>query len=217
MRISDFSYIKYKSSNDMIIKQIEDFYINNNKHNTLKHAKAVAETNVRIAKQYKLNYEKCYLSALLHDVSAVMNPNDMVIYALDRELILDDAEKKYPFLLHQQISVFFAKEIFNIVDVDILSAIACHTTLKSNPSKYDLSLFIADKLSWDQEGKPPFFTVVNNALSSSLEDASLQYIKYMINNNLILYPHKWFIEAKEDLESTCEQNKKFYRKSCRVI
>lgn len=63
-----------------------------------------------------------------------------------------------------------------------------------------MALFIADKLSWDQDGKPLFYDIVNNSSSHSLEKACLSYINYIIDNNMILHPHSWIIESKEYLE-----------------
>jgi predicted HD superfamily hydrolase involved in NAD metabolism len=200
MNISDFPYIIVDTSDEPLIQRIETFYHINNRENTLEHVNAVAKTNIRIAKQYGLDKEKCFFAALLHDVSAVMKPADMTVYAISHGIVLDASEKAYPFLLHQQISKLFTEALFGINDADILSAIECHSTLKGKPNKYDMSLFIADKLSWDQTGQPPFFHEVNEALSTSLEAACLQYITYIIDNNLILYPHKWFSEAKNYLE-----------------
>jgi len=202
MDIYDFPYIIVESPKKSTVETIEAFYIINKKVNTLQHVNAVAEMNMKIAEQYGLNKEKCCLAALLHDISTVMKPNDMTVYAINNGISLDNSEKKYPFLLHQQISMLFAREIFGVRDIDILSAIECHTTLKSNPNKYDMSLFIADKLSWDQSSRPPFFDMVNTALSISLENACLQYINYIIDNNMILYPHTWFIDAKKYLDKS---------------
>lgn len=141
------------------------------------------------------------MAGLLHDISIVMKPEDMLDYATSIGVVLDESEKKYPFLLHQQLSKSFAQTIFNVKDSCVLSAIECHTTLKSNPSKYDMALFIADKLSWDQDGKPPFYQIVNEALSISLESACLKYITYIVENKMILYPHKWFLDAKTFLDT----------------
>jgi HD superfamily phosphohydrolase YqeK len=55
-----------------------------------------------------------------------------------------------------------------------------------------MALFVADKLAWDQDGLPPFYTVVSDALKQSLEAASLAYMDYIVENKMILYPHKWF-------------------------
>lgn len=203
MNIFDFAYIKKDKSDSVLLDRIENFYVINNKQSTLKHVMSVAKTNIQIAKMYELDIEKCKISGMLHDISAVMNCDDMVLFARDRGVVLDEAEIKYPFLLHQQISQIFAREIFDVQDSDILSPINCHSTLKSNPSKYDMALFVADKLSWDQDGKPPFFKVVSDALEISLEYASLQYINFVLNENMILFPHKWLIEAKRYLEFIC--------------
>ena len=180
MDINSFDYIKIDLSNELLINNIEKTYCLNNKHKTLEHVKKVAKTNMVIAKQYNLDEEKCYLAGLLHDISAIMKPNDMVDYVQFYGIGLDESEKKFPFLLHQQVSRIFAKDIFIINDLNILSAIECHTTLKSAPSKYDMALFVADKISWDQVGLPPFYDSVYAALSISLEFACLQYINYML-------------------------------------
>ena len=71
---------------------------------------------------------------------------------------------------------------------------------KVNPSKYDMALFIADKLMWDQGGVPSYFDVVNAALNHSLEMACLAYIDFVIDNNLILAPHPDLLSAKKYLE-----------------
>jgi len=139
-------------------------------------------------------------SGYLHDISAVIHPNDMLTYMMENNLFVDESEKKYPFILHQRISRLIAKTFFNIENETILSAIECHTTLKSNPSQYDMALFIADKLSWDQEGTPPFYDVVIKNLYLSLEKACLSYINFIIDNSMILQPHLWIIEGKEYLE-----------------
>ena len=199
MKISDFSYINLNTEKTTLVERIEEFYVVNKMEDTLAHVRAVSTTNVSIAQLYHLDKETCYLAGLLHDISTVMKPSDMLIYAAAIGIDLDESEHNYPFLLHQQLSKYIAKTVFEVSDPCVLSAIECHTTLKSTPSKYDMALFIADKLSWNQDGKPPFYNTVNEALSISLESACFEYIAYMVENNKILYPHKWFLEAKSFL------------------
>lgn len=142
----------------------------------------------------------CTISSYLHDISVVIHSNDMLNYMMENNLFVDEAERKYSFILHQRISKLLAKTFFNISDETILSAIECHSTLKSNPSQYDMALFIADKLSWDQAGTPPFYDIVSKNLSFSLEKACLSYINYIIDNNMILHPHSWIKTGKKYLE-----------------
>ncbi|MDT8717658.1 bis(5'-nucleosyl)-tetraphosphatase (symmetrical) YqeK [Clostridium sp. 19966] len=201
MNIKDYEYVNIVEVTGNIEKGVEEFLLKNNKPKTFQHVKSVASTNSRIAEAYGLDKRSCVLSGYLHDIAAVIRPNDMLKYMEENHLFVDEAEKKYPFILHQRISRLLAKEFFNIQDETILSAIECHSTLKSNPSDYDMALFIADKLSWDQEGKPPFYDIVREALSVSLEKACLSYINYVMNNGMILQPHSWLVEARKYLQN----------------
>jgi len=164
------------------------------KQKTFEHVKTVAETNIKIAEQYGLDSNICELCGYLHDISAILPYDYMMKYAVEKNWIIYEAERKFPILLHQRISKVIAEEDFHITDERILSAVECHTTLKINPSKYDMALFVADKLAWDL-GTPPFYDVVNDALKQSLEKASLVYMNYIVENKIIYYPHKWFEES----------------------
>ena len=199
MEIRDFEYIKMPPSAPLE-ERITETYLLNGRPKTLKHVQEVADTCVRIVEQYGLDREKCRIAGLLHDIGAVMKPEDMVGYTVSRGIQLDEAEKMYPFLLHQRVSRMFAEDVLSVRDEEILSAVECHTTLKSCPGKYDMALFIADKLSWDREGVPPYFNEVKRMLQFSMESASLEYITYSLDNGMILYPHRWLMEAKAYLE-----------------
>ncbi|MCL2564275.1 MAG: HD domain-containing protein [Defluviitaleaceae bacterium] len=178
-----------------IIADIQSLLYLKNKESTFIHSKAVAEMNIKIAAKYGLDESICELCGYLHDISAVIPPKDMMVYAIKNSWYIDEAEKMYPFLLHQRISKVIAQEDFGITDKRILSAISHHTTLKTKPSAYDMALFIADKLAWDQEGGAPFYATVSNALNQSLEAACLAYMDYIVAHKMILYPHKWFEEG----------------------
>ena len=184
----------------MILESIKDIYLSNNKSKTWKHVQEVTETAVWLAVKYSLDTDKIKIAALLHDVSAIMSSQEMYDIAVSRNMYLDPAEEKYHFLLHQRISRIIAEERFGIKDVNILDAIECHTTLKKNSNLYDKTIFIADKISWDQEGKPPYYEELKSLARESLDEACYFYINYQISNNLLLMPHKWIIEAYDELK-----------------
>ena len=182
-----------------MIDSIKNKYLKHHKENTLRHVEEVAETAVWLAEIYKLDVAKVRLAALLHDISAIMNPQEMYEIVKARDFEIDPAEEKYPFLLHQRISRIIAQEEFAIGEKEILDAIECHTTLKKNASMYDKVIFIADKISWDQKGLPPYYDELKRKVVASLDDACYFYIKYQFDNNLLLMPHQWIKEAYEDL------------------
>ena len=200
MDINKYTYVNQITVSGNIEMDVTGFLLQNDRKKTLEHAMAVAKRNIEIAEKFHLDKKICAVSAYLHDISAVIRPIDMLNYMKEKNLYMDEAEYKYPFILHQRISMLLAKTFFNVDDERVLSAIECHSTLKSNPGRYDMALFISDKLSWDQEGIPPFFDIVNESLCDSLEKACLTYINYVIDNNMILYPHTWLQEGKASLE-----------------
>ena len=99
------------------------------------------------------------------------------------------------------VSRIIAQENFKINDSDILNAIECHTTLKKNASMYDKIIFIADKISWDSKGVPSYDDLIKSSTVESLDEACYNYIKYQFDNNLLVMPHQWLIEAYDDLRS----------------
>ena len=185
-----------------LIDLIKKKYLSNHQEHTLKHVEAVADTAVWLAEIYNLDIEKVKLAALLHDISAIMTPKEMYELATMRGWEIDAAEEKYHFLLHQRISKVIAMEDFQIQDADILNAIECHTTLKKNASLYDKVIFISDKLSWDQNGVPPYYDALKSKVTESLDEACCFFIKYQFDNKLLLMPHQWIIEAYEALGHT---------------
>ena len=204
MIFDDFSYIKTEPLSGDIRTDVKNILLINGKSKTYIHVANVADRNALISKTYDLDHDKCVIAGLLHDISAVIRPEDMLKYAYENRLEVCEAERKYPFLLHQRLSKICAVEYFNISDEEILSAIECHTTLKKCPSKYEMSLFIADKLAWDREGLPPFYEEVNAAFDISLEAACYKYMEYMVENDMILYPHDNWIEAYDQLKNMRE-------------
>ena len=201
--VFDLPYIKCPKLTGNIKNDVENLLIENKKEETASHCVKVAETCMCLAERFHLDKTAAYCSGILHDVSNIMKPTDMLEYAGSNDWYIDESERKHNFILHQRISAVAAKDYYNVLDENILSSIECHSTLKANASEYDMLLFLSDKISWDQHGTPPFFDVVHEALNSSLMAASLAYINYVLDHNMILYPHKWLTEAKLWLEKYC--------------
>jgi predicted HD superfamily hydrolase involved in NAD metabolism len=202
MLLSLFDYIKLPGLSGELSKDIENILVFNNKQHILNHIRNVVKKSSELAEKFCLDKTMCEISGYCHDIAIIINPKDMLGYIKNNGMYSDKTEEKYPFLLHQRFSGIIAEELFGIKDERILSAITHHTTLKKNPSEYDMVLFIADKLCWDQEGMPPFYDIIINELNKSLQHASLAYIKYIFENNMILYPHLWLSEAYEWLKNT---------------
>ena len=190
-----YSYVHIPDYTGNLNTDVQRLLQNNGKSATYAHVRRVAAVCEELAGRFGLDRVKCRTSGLLHDISAVMRPADMLAYAEENGWVLCEAERRFPFLLHQRLSVVVAKAHFGITDGDILSAIECHTTLRDSATPYDMVLFIADKIAWDQEGTPPFYDTVTAALEESLEKACCAYMRYMEDSGKLLCPHTNWIAA----------------------
>lgn len=201
MIFDSFDYIKLPPKTGDLHTDVKNLLIVNGREYTYAHVCRVAEINRKIAGMYFLDDSKCCSAGILHDVSTVIKPQDMLEYAVSKGWQLCEAEKKFPILLHQRLSVNAAREYFGIIDCDILAAVDCHTTLRVNAGSYEKALFIADKLAWDKQGTPPFYDKVIEALDNSLDAAAFEYMRFMTENDMILCPHENWTAAYEWLNT----------------
>lgn len=100
--------------------KIKNLYLKYHKEKTWNHVEDVAKEAKKLAIQYHLDIEKCMIAALLHDISAILSPDDIYKYAKELGYQIDPSEEKYHFLLHQRISKEIARNYFHIEDEDIL-------------------------------------------------------------------------------------------------
>ncbi len=139
------------------------------------------------------------LAGWLHDVSAIIPNADRVELCQHFGLEVLPEERQVPMLLHQKLSAVMAREVWGVNDNDILGAIACHTTLKANASQADKIMFLADKISWDQAGTPPYLDELLAALADGLDTAVTYFLTYLWQRKEKLKViHPYFVEAYED-------------------
>lgn len=177
--------------------RIEAFYLSYQRPRLLAHVRAVARESAALAERFGVDPQPCVLAALCHDLAGVLRPEDMLSMARTLGFWLDPSEELYPFLLHQRFGPILARERLGIDDPAVLSAIACHSTLKPQSSPTDRIVFLADKLAWDQEGVPPYEAAVREALEISLAHAVRTYLDLAFPT--LLHPHAWLIAARAEL------------------
>ncbi|CAJ1200516.1 hypothetical protein CPR19088_GLDEOEPO_00797 [Companilactobacillus paralimentarius] len=124
----------------------------------------VAKEAVSLSKEY---HEQLYQAGLLHDISAFIPKSERLLISEKLHIPVLKEEHQVPLLLHQKLSAYIAEKCFQIKDPIILNAIKCHTTLKKNFNNFDLIVFLADKIAWDQPGIPPYLEELNTALKVS--------------------------------------------------
>lgn len=167
---------------------------------TAEHCAAVADKAKELAKKFASDPGKAEQAGYLHDISAVI-PNEKRIEFADNQLVeVLAAERQCPMIIHQKLSVVVARDVFDVTDDEILGAIGCHTTLKAKATLLDKVVFLADKIAWDQAGKPPYLSQVIKAMEVSIDAAVLAYLNYLWERRAQLQVvHPWFIAAREEL------------------
>ena len=185
---------------DKLIGQIYGALESAGKLNTLAHSKNVCRKALELCEKPELT-GKARLACALHDISVIIPREKWLDTCVEKGIEITEEEKKVPLLIHQKLSAYIAGERFHVTDAEVLSAVACHTTLKPDASYLDMLLFVADKIAWDGEGAPPWLAAVNCGLTESLELAAYNYMAYMMDHNLLLIVHPDFLEAYNQLEN----------------
>jgi len=170
---------------------------------TSDHCSRVAAKAKELAERFDVDALKADTAGYLHDISAVV-PNDKRIeFARRQGVYVLPEEAAFPMIIHQKLSAVLAKEVFEITDGEILNAVGCHTTLRASATELDKVVFLADKIDWDQDGKPPYLNDVLDALERSLDAAALVYLNYMWERrDRLKVLHPWLVEAREDMLRT---------------
>ena len=124
----------------------KDKILNIVKQNTGKsrfeHTLRVADLATKLAIHYGVDVDKAWLAAILHDLkkNISLEENDMLVkkYGLDEKYL---GNKN---LSHSKLAAVVSRDKLGIDDVDILNAIAFHTTGRANMSMLEKIIFVAD-------------------------------------------------------------------------
>ncbi len=179
---------------------ISRFLIQFDRPQTAVHCQEVAAEAKRLATLFGGDSQKAETAALLHDISVIIPNKERAAFARTHNIPLLAEEVAFPMIIHQKLSVLFAETVFGIDDTAVLSAIGCHTTLKSGATLLDKIVFLADKIAWDQAGDPPYIEEMTAALEQSLDTAVMVYLTYLWDQRAHLRViHPWFVIARAEL------------------
>jgi predicted HD superfamily hydrolase involved in NAD metabolism len=168
---------------------------------TLDHSVRVTAAAQQLAGQYNADPQAASHAGWLHDISAAIPQNEWIKCAENWEIELLQEEHQSPLVLHQKLSAYIARHLFQVTDPDVISAIECHTTLRPGASRLDKIVFLADKLEWDQPGQPPYKAALETALQDSLNSATKWYLTYMWQRrDRLLIIHPWFRAAYQEIK-----------------
>jgi len=167
---------------------------------TAEHSLRVAEEARRLAVRFGADERLAEATGWLHDISAAIPVSQRALAARALGLEVLPEEEAAPMILHQKLSVVIARDVFGLTHAAALSAIGCHTTLKSDATALDKVVFVADKIAWDQPGSPSYLDEVLSGLEVSLDQGALAYLAYLWRRRETLaVVHPWLVEAYRQL------------------
>lgn len=181
-------------------KDVACFLTQHGHAHTAAHCARVAKQAGELADRFGVSTSQAEVAGWLHDVSAVI-PNEMRIQAaLENNIEVLPEEEKLPMIVHQKLSALIARDLFGVTDTGVLSAVGCHTTLKADASPLDKVVFVADKIAWDGEERPPYLANLLSALECSLDAAALAYLEFLWGyREQLVVLHPWAADAYQQL------------------
>ncbi len=169
---------------------------------TALHSARVAREAVILATRFGADARAARQAGWLHDISAAIPDLERLTVAEAVGLEVLPEERTFPMIIHQKLSATIAEQLFGVTDAAVLSAIGCHTTLKQDATTLDKVVFVADKIRWDGEGKPPYLKELLMALDRSLDEATFCYLNFLWRQREHLkVVHPWLKAAHTQLAS----------------
>lgn len=157
----------------------------------LKHSLSVSKCAVELSEIYKYDKEKAKIAGLVHDCAKYFTDEQIEDCVKKFNINLDPLEENNIALSHSIVGSYVAKEVFNINDEEILSAIKYHTTGRENMSLLEKIIYMADLV---EEGRkfPKVEELRNLTFSGKLDEALLlsfnNTIKFVIDNKQLIHP-----------------------------
>lgn len=128
----------------MELQQIEEKLKTVLKPSRYRHTLGVAYTASCMAMVFQVDIQKAYRAGLLHDCAKGFSIDKQRSLCQKYRITLEGTLTNSPQLMHQEIAPYLAKEEYEEEDLEVLSAIACHTTGKISMTPLEQIIFIAD-------------------------------------------------------------------------
>ncbi|MCD7814771.1 MAG: bis(5'-nucleosyl)-tetraphosphatase (symmetrical) YqeK [Lachnospiraceae bacterium] len=134
------------------------------------HTQGVMYTAMALAMCHGEDLERTGVAGLLHDCAKCI-PNPQKIKLCEHyRLSVSEAERAAPQLLHAKLGACIAKDKYGVEDMEILSAIRCHTTGKPDMSLMEKIVFLSDYIEPGRT-KAPNLTRIRALAFSDLDMA----------------------------------------------
>ena len=155
------------------------------------HSQGVKKRIEELAKIYHIDVETAKKVGIAHDVAKEMSVEESMQYVKENGIILDDMEKKIPYLLHGKIGADYCKKKYGFTK-EMQKAIEYHTTGNPNMDLLAKILYAADKteenrkfVQYDIEYERK---LANEDIDQALVFILEETIKYNMEKRKLIHP-----------------------------
>lgn len=117
------------------------------------HSMNVAEECFRLAERFGADKRGCYLAGMLHDIMKEAAPERQKQYTADSGLNPDPVELAAKSLWHAVAGAYYVREVMQIKDEEIISAIRYHTVGCARMTVMEKIVYLGDMISEEREYK----------------------------------------------------------------
>lgn len=147
------------------------------------HTLGVMYTAGCMAMAHGYDVSKAMLAGLLHDCAKCMSHEERLLLCEKYHVEVSGSELENKALLHAKAGAILAKTVYDIEDMDILHAIAVHTTGEPEMNTLDKIIYIADYIEPGRD-KAPNLSLVRklayqdlNACIAKILDDTMEYLQ----------------------------------------
>jgi predicted HD superfamily hydrolase involved in NAD metabolism len=146
------------------------------------HVLRVTDEALRLADIHGVDRNAARVAALAHDLLRAHSDERLLAIAGEQGYPVDPVDRVAPILLHGPLAVPILQEQYNVVDADVLGAVAAHTTARAGMTKLQKLVFIADKIEPHKMGGRPDVMRVGDLAESDLDAAMAAYLDYAVTH-----------------------------------
>lgn len=163
------------------------------------HSVGAMESASDLALRYGVDVRKARVAAIMHDCAKELPLFDMLIKAHTYKVAIDEVSIWETVLLHGPLGAKIAEYEFGVRDREILGAIECHTTGKSNMTMLDKIIYISDYIEpyREFEGVSELRMMVVEDLDRAVMFALDFTIKDLLYNGRLIHPRT--LEARNHM------------------
>lgn len=174
-----------------LTEEIRKFAQENEKESRYEHSIRVAKTCAKLCDHYGINKEEGYLVGMAHDICKYFSEEELFALAKKDGKPILEVENKNPCLLHGRAAAVYVKENFNVLEHDIIEAIALHTSGECGMCDLAKCLWLADKI--EPGRKWSSYEYIESLLKFTLNEVFykvfLDYYKIALERGYELYPN----------------------------